>query len=34
MIINAFDDKTEAIISPEKFYGKSEKICDTCIITF
>ena len=34
MIINTFDDKTKAIISPEKFYGEKEKMCDICIITF
>lgn len=34
MITNTFDDKTEAIISPENFYGKKEKVCETCIITF
>lgn len=34
MIINAFDDKTEAIINPEKFYGKGKELCDVCIITF
>lgn len=34
MIINTFDDKTEAIISPENIYGKKEKICDICIVTF
>lgn len=34
MIIHSFDDTTEAIISPEWFYGKVEKLCDVCIITF
>lgn len=34
MIMDTFDDKTEAIISPENFYGEKEKICDICIITF
>lgn len=34
MIVNTFDDKTEAIISPEKFYTKKEKLCDICIVTF
>ncbi len=34
MIINTFDDITEAIISPDKIYGEKETICDICIITF
>lgn len=34
MITNTFDDKTEAIISPENFYEKKEKACETCIVTF
>ena len=34
MITDSFDDKTEAIISPESFYGIVDKICDVCIVTF
>ena len=34
MLYNAFDDKTEALITPESFYGKQKKICDICIGTF
>ncbi|MBE6087317.1 MAG: phosphorylase [Clostridium beijerinckii] len=34
MITNTFDDKTEAIIIPENFYEKKEKVCETCIVTF
>lgn len=34
MIHETFDANTEAIISPESFYGIHDKICDTCIITF
>ena len=34
MITDAFDMTTEAIISPEKFYGDSKALCDICIITF
>lgn len=34
MITEAFDDKTKAIISPDSCYGKREKICDSCIVTF
>lgn len=34
MIIDSFDDTTEAIISPESFYGTVDKICDVCIVTF
>lgn len=29
-----FDDKSEALISPEDFYGPHEKIADICILTF
>ena len=31
-IINAFDDKTPAMISPEDIVAKSENQIDTCII--
>ena len=34
MINDAFDMTTEAIISPEKFYGTHNASCDVCIITF
>ena len=34
MIINSFDNKSEAIISPESFYGEQKHICDVAIATF
>ncbi len=34
MITESFDDKTKAIINPDSCYGKRDKICDICIITF
>jgi uridine phosphorylase len=34
MIHETFDNKTDAIITPEAFYGSRDKLCDTCIITF
>lgn len=34
MITDAFDSETEAVISPEMFYGVREKLCDVCIVTF
>lgn len=34
MINDAYDDKTEAIITPELYYGRRDKICDICVITF
>lgn len=34
MINETFDNQSEAIITPEKFYGKRDKIADICIITF
>lgn len=34
MIHHAFDDKTQPVITPELFYGKREKVCDICIVTF
>ncbi|MCF0241760.1 MAG: nucleoside phosphorylase [Treponema sp.] len=33
-IENSFDENSEAMFSPEDFYGKHEKIADVCIITF
>ena len=33
-IENSFDDKSEALITPEKFYGNHERIADICIVTF
>ena len=34
MITDSFDVKTEAIITPEDYYGPQKHICDICIITF
>lgn len=34
MISSAFDNQTDGRTSPEKFYGKKDKICDVCIIIF
>lgn len=34
MIIGSFDNKSEAIISPESFYGEQKHICDVAIATF
>jgi len=34
MITETFDDITKAIINPDNFYGKQDKICDICIVTF
>ena len=34
MLTETFDDKTGAVINPVNFYGKRDKICDTCIVTF
>ena len=34
MITDTFDMTTEAIISPDKFYGTHKALCDICIITF
>lgn len=34
MITETFDDRTKAIISPDSFYEKKDKICDICIVTF
>lgn len=31
MIIHSFDADSEAILSPERCYGRREKVCDTCI---
>ena len=33
-IEQSFDDKSEALITPEVFYGAHEKIADICIVTF
>ncbi|MDD7256350.1 TOTE conflict system archaeo-eukaryotic primase domain-containing protein [Bullifex porci] len=33
-IEKSFDDKSEALINPEKIYGNHKKIADICIITF
>lgn len=34
MITESFDDKSEAVISPEAFFGEKKRICDTAIATF
>lgn len=34
MITDTFDRGGEEILTPEGVYGKREKVCDTCIITF
>ena len=34
VINDAFDNRTDAIISPELVYGSQNKLCDICIITF
>ena len=34
MIIDSFDIETEAIITPEDYYGPQKHICDVCIVTF
>ena len=34
MITNAFDEKTEAIITPEAIFGEQQKLCDISIATF
>lgn len=34
MISTTFDDTTRPLLTPEAFYGKHEKICDVCVITF
>lgn len=33
-IEQSFENKSEALISPEEIYGIHEKIVDTCIVTF
>ena len=33
MLTETFD-RSEEIIRPEMIYGKREKLCDICIITF
>lgn len=34
MIMDSFDNKSEAIISPESFYGEQKHMCDVAIATF
>lgn len=34
MIHNTLDNKTAPLITPEAFYGKHEKVCDVCVMTF
>ena len=34
MITDSFDNKSEAIITPEAFFGKKKKLCDITIATF
>ncbi len=34
MIHETLDQKSEPLLTPEAFYGKHEKICDVCVITF
>ncbi len=34
MIHESFDNLTEAIIDPEKVYGKREQLCDACVLTY
>jgi uridine phosphorylase len=34
MITDSFDDKSEAIVTPESFFGERKHICDTAIVTF
>ena len=34
MINTTFDNETKPLIIPESFYGKHEKKCDDCVITF
>ena len=34
MIHETFDNKTAPLLTPEAVYGKHEKICDICVITF
>lgn len=34
VITDAFDMTSEAIISPEQFYGTRKALCDICIVTF
>lgn len=34
MITDSYDVKTEAIISPEDYYGPQNHVCDICIVTF
>ena len=34
MITDSFDNRSEAIISPDAFFGEKKNICDTAIVTF
>ncbi|GFI48671.1 purine nucleoside phosphorylase DeoD-type [Lachnospiraceae bacterium] len=34
MIHETLDLETEPLFTPEAFYGKHEKICDVCVVTF
>lgn len=34
MIHETLDINTEPLLTPEAVYGKHEKICDVCVITF
>ena len=34
MITDSYDINTEAIITPEDYYGPQKHICDICIVTF
>lgn len=34
MIHKTLDNQTEPLLTPEAVYGKHEKICDACVITF
>jgi len=34
MIHKTLDNQTEPLLTPEAIYGKHEKICDVCVITF
>ena len=34
MITDSYDNRSEAIISPQAFFGEKKDICDTAIITF
>ena len=34
MIVDSFDTKSEAIITPSAFFGEKNKVCDIAIATF